>query len=68
MTDPLRERATRAWERNHERQIQLDTLRRLLSAFAFGVAITVLAVTAIETVARKVARPTTSSIERGLQQ
>lgn len=68
MIDPLRERATRNWERTNERRIQFDTVRRLLVAFMFGILATVVVVLTIETAVRKVARPITSSIQRGLQQ
>lgn len=66
MIDPLRERATRAWERNNERRVQAETIRRLLVAFTFGITITVAVVLTIETAVQKIARPTTSSINRAL--
>jgi hypothetical protein len=65
--DPLRNLAARRYRENDLRAIRLAAWRRFLSAFLFGIAITTLAVMTISTVARKAARSTTSSIERGLQ-
>lgn len=68
MSERLRDLSARRYRENDLRAIRLAAWRRFLSAFLFGVAITALAVLTISTAARKIARPTTSSIERGLQQ
>jgi hypothetical protein len=64
--DPLRERATRGWERNNIRRVQVETIRRLLVAFAFGLVAATLAVMTIETAVQHIARPTTSADAHGL--
>jgi hypothetical protein len=64
----LREHATRQWERNREHRAQLETVRRFLAAFAFGIAATALVVMIIETAAQRAAAPTTSAISRGLME
>jgi hypothetical protein len=67
MIDKLRDLATRRYRENDLRAIRLASWRRFLSAFLFGIAITTLGVLTISTAVRRVAQPTTTEIEKGLQ-
>jgi hypothetical protein len=62
----LRELARRRWRENDLRQLQYERARRFASAFFFGMALTLLAVSLISTAARFAARPITAPIERSL--
>jgi hypothetical protein len=68
MIDRLRDHATRQWERNRQHRAQLETVRRLLVAFAFGAMVAMACILTISTAAQKFARPTTQQIEGGLIQ
>jgi alpha/beta superfamily hydrolase len=66
MIDRLRDQATRQWERNRAHRAQLETVRRLLVAFAFGAMVAMACIMTISTAAQHVARPVSSAVEGGL--
>lgn len=68
MGDDLRKLATQRWRENARRQQQHDTARRLLAAFLFGIAITLMVAMTAETTLRTLFGPQVDKVERALRQ